>query len=183
MLGMEWLCTLGPLMVDFSIPKISFTHNGNDITITGDPKPTPTHSSYNNIFNLLHTDSISSIQLLLYQPVMQIESPTNPTQTEPTLHFPDSLLNSISSILKSFALIFHQPHGLPPPRPHDHHIPTLSNSTSINVKPYRYPHCKKEAMNSTISDMLQEGIIKPNNSPYSSPVLLVQKKCYLEVLR
>ncbi|XP_058757457.1 uncharacterized protein LOC131630720 [Vicia villosa] len=66
--------------------------------------------------------------------------------------------------------------GLPPPRPHDHHIPLLPNTPPINVKPYRYPHSQKTAMTSIIKDMLKEGTIKPSHSPFSSPVLLVKKK-------
>ncbi|XP_058757747.1 uncharacterized protein LOC131631003 [Vicia villosa] len=175
-LGMEWLRTLGPLVADFSIPKISFSHNNNDITITGDPKSLPTHSSYNQLCHLLDTDSVASIHLLLYQPTPAHETNLNcPTfQTMDTL--PTTIPQTISKLIKSFASIFQKPQGLPPPRQHDHHIPTLPNSAPVNVKPYRYPHSQKEAMTTIIQEMLQEGIIKPSNSPYSSPVLLVRKK-------
>jgi hypothetical protein len=65
-----------------------------------------------------------------------------------------------------------QLHGLPPSRPHDHHIPLLPNTTLVNVKPYCYPHSQKEAMTSIIHDMLREGTIIPTTSPFSSPVFL-----------
>lgn len=91
-----------------------------------------------------------------------------------------TLINSthldMATLLHHYAYIFTLPHGLPPPRPHDHHIHLLPNSTPINAKPYRYPHFQKEAMSQMIADMLKEGIIRPNTSPYSSPVLLVKKK-------
>ncbi|KAJ0493125.1 putative nucleotidyltransferase, Ribonuclease H [Helianthus annuus] len=49
-------------------------------------------------------------------------------------------------------------------------------SNPVNVRPYRYPRYQKEIMTSLIQDMLKDGVIKPSNSPYSSPVLLVRKK-------
>ncbi|XP_058777144.1 uncharacterized protein LOC131651501 [Vicia villosa] len=177
-LGMQWLRTLGPLLADFSIPKISFTYNQKEVTITGEPKTTPSHSSYQQFCHLLHTDSIASIHLLLYHP--NNVSPSNPDFTAnltSALDFPQPTLpREIQTVLENHSTIFQTPKGLPPSRMHDHHIPLKPNSTPVNVKPYRYPHSQKEAMTAIISDMLRDGIIKPSNSPYSSPVLLVRKK-------
>ncbi|XP_058767801.1 uncharacterized protein LOC131641513 [Vicia villosa] len=176
-LGMEWLRTLGPLMADFSIPKISFSYQNHDITITGDPKILPTPSTYNQLCHLLHTDSIASLHLLLYQPISSSQDAnSNPCKPNPLSSLPTTIPKQIIKILQSFPSVFQTPRGLPQPRQHDHRIPLLPNTAPINVKPYRYPHSQKEAMTTIIHDMLHEGIIKPSNSPYSSPVLLVRKK-------
>ncbi|XP_058742349.1 uncharacterized protein LOC131614818 [Vicia villosa] len=175
-LGMEWLRTLGPLMADFSIPKLSFTYNDNDITITGDSKTLPTPSSFHQICHLLHNDSIASLHLLICQPTPAQDTLPSPSNPDLFDSLPSSLSPQITTLLKSFPKVFHKPHGLPPSRPHDHHIPLLPNTTPVNVKPYRYPHSQKDAMTVLIQDMLAEGIIKPSQSPYSSPVLLVRKK-------
>nr|KYP37785.1 Transposon Ty3-I Gag-Pol polyprotein [Cajanus cajan] len=82
----------------------------------------------------------------------------------------------ISHLLHSYASVFAKPSGLPPTRPHDHHIPLTPNSNPVNVKPYRYPHYQKDIMTQLISDMLTDGIIQPSNSPFSSPVLLIKNK-------
>lgn len=56
---------------------------------------------------------------------------TTDTQTQtPTWH------PQIQSILDEYPQFFQDPHVLPPPRPHDHHIPLLPNTSPVNVKPY-----------------------------------------------
>lgn len=72
--------------------------------------------------------------------------------------------------------MFSTPHGLPPNRPHDHHIHLIPNAGPVNARPYRYPHFQKEVMAKLIAEMLKEGLIRPSNIPYSFPVLLVKKK-------
>ena len=44
------------------------------------------------------------------------------------------------------------------------------------MKPYRYPYSQKEQIESMVHDMLQEGLIQPSKSPFSSPIVLVKKK-------
>jgi hypothetical protein len=44
------------------------------------------------------------------------------------------------------------------------------------VRPYRIPHKQKDVVEHLIKTMLQESIIKPSTSPYSSPAILVRKK-------
>lgn len=39
--------------------------------------------------------------------------------------------------------MFEDPHGLPPPRPHDHHLHLPPNTPPISVKPYLYPTLKR----------------------------------------
>ncbi|GAU18789.1 hypothetical protein TSUD_80780 [Trifolium subterraneum] len=175
-LGMEWLRNLGPISADFSVPSISFTHGKNRVTLQGDPQCLPQQSSYHQICHLLHTDSIASIHLLSYTPTPQT-APSPIVSSQPTIDsISQTLPLDLYQLLTQYPSVFDTPHGLPPQRQHDHAIPILPNTPPVNVKPYRYPHSQKEAMSTIIHEMLQQGLIVPSNSPYSSPVLLVRKK-------
>ncbi|KAL4555487.1 hypothetical protein LXL04_038107 [Taraxacum kok-saghyz] len=83
------------------------------------------------------------------------------------------MIQQDTDLLTSLQPIFAPPQTLPPPRQHDHFIPTLPTAAPVNVRPYRYPHYQKEIMTSLITEMLRDGIITPIHNPYSSPVLLV----------
>lgn len=58
----------------------------------------------------------------------------------------------------------------------NHTIHLLPNSEPVNVCPYRYPYFQKQEIETQVRAMLQNGIIHPSTSHFSSPVLLV-KKC------
>ena len=68
------------------------------------------------------------------------------------------------------------PNSLPLTRPISHHIHFLPNSALVNIKPYRYPHYQKTELEQQIASTLESGLIRPNFSAFSSPVLLVKKK-------
>ncbi|XP_058753077.1 uncharacterized protein LOC131626262 [Vicia villosa] len=173
-LGMAWLRTLGPIQADFSIPSLTFQHQNTPLTLTGDPSSTPTNTTFHQLRQLIHTDAIASFHLLLMEPIQQPPQTNEPNISTPSNQNPLPL--PLTTLLTKFQSIFQQPKGLPPSRPHDHHITLLPNTPPINVKPYRYPHTKKDTMTKMIQEMLQEGTIRPSTSPFSSPVLLVKKK-------
>nr|CAD1821648.1 unnamed protein product [Ananas comosus var. bracteatus] len=79
-------------------------------------------------------------------------------------------------LLKEYADLFAEPQGLPPVRIFDHKIPIKEGVEPINVRPYRYPTYQKAEIEKLVQEMLTQGIIRPSNSPYSSPVVLVKKK-------
>ena len=64
--------------------------------------------------------------------------------------------------------MFETPKGLPPIRDHYHAIILIPESVPPNIRPYIYPYVQK-------SEMLEAGIIKPSQSYFSAPVVLVHK--------
>jgi hypothetical protein len=87
-------------------------------------------------------------------------------------HLQDNLL---PYLLQAYADIFAEPHGLPPPRRHDHRIHLLSGMPPVAVWPYRYLQLLKDEVERKCQDMLSQGIIRPSTSQFSAPVLLVKK--------
>lgn len=56
------------------------------------------------------------------------------------------------------------------------HTIDTNNSKPVYTKSYRYPQIHKEEVRTQVSKMLEQGIIRPSNSPWSSPVWVVPKK-------
>lgn len=56
-----------------------------------------------------------------------------------------------------------------------HKIET-TNDIPVHTKSYRYPHCHKAEVQEQIKKMLDQNIIRPSTSPWSSPVWVVPKK-------
>lgn len=169
-LGVAWLRTRGPILADFAVPQLSFTHGPKTITLRGESNPTAV--STHLLKTLITKESMSSFHAIYFHFEPNINQQANPTHTDPT----------IAPLLTKFSSIFSTPTTLPPFRFQDHHIPTLPTAAPVNVKLYRYPHYLKQIMTTMISEMLAEGVIKPSQSPYSSSVLLVKKGRHMAFL-
>ena len=68
------------------------------------------------------------------------------------------------------------PKGLPPPRDHDHSIHLILGSVPPNIRPYRYPYGQKREIEHMVEEMLEASIIRPNQSSYSTLVVMVHNK-------
>ncbi|KAJ0895862.1 putative nucleotidyltransferase, Ribonuclease H [Helianthus annuus] len=165
-LGLAWLRTLGPVLADFSIPQLTFNVGPKAITLRGEHTSAQVSSS--SLHTLISKNSVASLHALYFHVTTpsQTSPPINLTHNDPT----------IQQLLQTYDHIFQIPTQLPPNRSQDHHIPTLPMSKPINVRPYRYPQYQKQIMSKLIEEMLRDGVIKPSQSPFSSPVLLVRKK-------
>ncbi|KOM55466.1 hypothetical protein LR48_Vigan10g135800 [Vigna angularis] len=82
----------------------------------------------------------------------------------------------IRAVLHAHYKVFQERGGLPPSRDVQHRIVLKEGTNPINVRPYRYPFFMKEELEKQVADMLRAGIIRPSQSPFSSPVILVKKK-------
>jgi hypothetical protein len=80
-------------------------------------------------------------------------------------------------ILSQHQVVFQTPQGLPPSRGvHDHSIPLVLGSLPPNVRPYCDPFAQKNEIENIVQELLEVGVIHPDTSPYSSPVVMVLKK-------
>jgi len=56
------------------------------------------------------------------------------------------------------------------------HVIDTGDARPIKRNPYRTPHALKPVVEGHIDDMLEKNIIEPSMSPWSSSIVLVQKK-------
>ena len=93
------------------------------------------------------------------------------------LHSDVSLLpREVQDLIDQYATIFEKPSQLPPSRACDHEIPLIPGANPVNIRPYHYPPALRDEIEKQVADMLQQGLIQPRSSLFSSPVLLVKKK-------
>ena len=86
------------------------------------------------------------------------------------------VVQKIKQLLSQYTHLFQEPTTLPPQKNCDHHINLIPGAQPMSVRPYRYTPAQKSEIEKQLSEMLQNGVIRPSSSPYASPVLLVKKK-------
>lgn len=77
-------------------------------------------------------------------------------------------------LLAEFPDVFQEPKGLPPSQACDHKITLMTSSEPPVLKPYCYLHKRKDEIKRQCAKMLEQVIIRPSHSPYSSPILVAQ---------
>jgi hypothetical protein len=148
--------------------SLKFFAGGKFITLSGLSDSGPIQAQLHHIRRLHKTDAIAEVFTMQ---VLQIDN-----NGAAPVEFPPNLPPDLIALLLKYSQVFQTPTGLPPPRSQDHSIPLLDESHVVKVRPYRYPHSQKEQIEKMVSEMLQQGIIQPSTSPFSSPIILVKKK-------
>jgi hypothetical protein len=88
----------------------------------------------------------------------------------------EELPPTVAALIEEFATVFAPIEGMPPPRSCDHSIPLVAGAKPVFIRPYRYTPALKDDIEKQIQEMLDKGIIRPSNSPFSSPMIMVRKK-------
>ncbi|XP_057746886.1 uncharacterized protein LOC130966135 [Arachis stenosperma] len=167
-IGTTWLKRLRAHIVDYEAAYIRFMHEGSLITVHGEKTNAIAQAEFHHIRRLMHTNSIAEAFTLQLQPHVEV--------AHSSLTLSDDIHPEVVKLLHSYAGVFAQPSGLPPQRRHDHCIPLIKGADPVKVRPYRYPHSQKAQIEFMVQQMLDDGIIQPSRSPFSSPILLVKKK-------
>lgn len=93
-----------------------------------------------------------------------------------TEHMNPEERDSLVTLCNMYNDIFHLPEDvLTTTETLKHPIPTTTNAP-IFTKSYRYPKVHETEVKQQITKMLEQKIIQPSTSPYSSPVWVVPKK-------
>jgi ribulose bisphosphate carboxylase small subunit len=163
-LGMDWLGTNSPMHVHWQERWMQFTSNNQEVKLQG-LLPDTTMGPPVSHHQLQAFDKVDSILYL----VQLYELSSTPTTTQ-------QLPQDLQQIIQQFSTVFDPPNSLPPQRSGDHKIPLLEGAQPFCRRPYRYNPAQKTEIEKQIREMLDKGWIQTSTSPYSSPVLLVQKK-------
>ncbi|XP_077236504.1 uncharacterized protein LOC143878006 [Tasmannia lanceolata] len=163
-LGTQWLRTLGPIIWDFSRMQMKFKVNDKEVTLQGLSNP---EDRVVDDSKFIRTSKKNGQGVLLQLFAVGVsQSLPNPLPND----------HNLQQLMEKVIEAFEEPNGLPPPHLHDHKIPLLPGSGPVIVKPYQYPHYPKMEIERLVAKMLATGVIRPSNSPYSSPVILVKKQ-------
>jgi uncharacterized protein YneF (UPF0154 family) len=88
----------------------------------------------------------------------------------------DAIPPTIQQVVDQHSHLFKAVDSLPAERKYDHQITLVPRVKPVNIKPYRYSPGQKDEIERQIQEMLSNGIIKPDQSPFASPVIQVKKK-------
>jgi len=160
-LGVQWLETLGPVETDYKKLTMTFKIDGVRHTLQGLGREAEA-----SIIEVLYNKKCSGLQRMGFFFQIQPHTDTLSTNTYPP---------AIQCLLEEFAEVFRPNPSLPPQRQHDHKIPLQPSTGPVSVHPYRYPYYQKAEIERMVKELLESGLIRPSNSHFSSPVLLVKK--------
>lgn len=68
----------------------------------------------------------------------------------------------VERLLSTYIEVFQEPTELPPKRSCDHAINLIPRAQPFNLRPYRYSHDQKNAIESIINDMLEAETVVPS---------------------
>jgi hypothetical protein len=161
-LGIQWLQSLGTVAFNFQELFMKFSLEGKEIELRGiTGKPGKVISS-NGMKKLLKKGNQGVIAQLCSLDV-QTSKPSIPLDLQ-------GIIDKHSKVFEDI------PKDLPPTRNHDHDIHLILGSVPPNIRPYRYPYAKKSEIERMVEEMLEVGIIRPSQSSYFAPVVMVFKK-------
>ncbi|CAB3257647.1 unnamed protein product [Arctia plantaginis] len=135
---------------------------------------------------VLHSDLNLTLEELRVQPYSPLSkslpSPNSLTRTNEvikqlrTSHLNREETESLLQVCSDYSDIFHLPNEqLTFTTATEHRIRT-STDVPIQTKSYRFPECHKKEVENQINKMLEQNIVTPSDSPWSSPIWVVPKK-------
>ena len=164
-LGIEWLRTLGDMIINWKQHTMSFWFEKRWVTLQGvDGNMKGMETLLSVISKPKRSQEVWGREVGIkvdgvYLHALEVEQS-----------------RKLEHLLNLCADVFQEPKGLPPKRKKEHVITLKEGEGPVNVRPYRYPHHHKNEIERQVKEMLEMGVIRPSTSSFSSPVILVKKK-------
>ena len=156
----QWLGTLGVINWDFKHVSMEFTYRGKHVVLQG-IKTQPTGLEIQDGVQFFKEPTRKGLILQITAHGSTVEQSSLPAK--------------IVALLQEFHGVFATSVGLPPMRGHEHQINLKEGTQPICQRPYRYPYYQKTEIEKLVKELLEVGFIQNNQSPFSSPILLVRK--------
>jgi hypothetical protein len=154
-LGIQWLVSLGSIIWNFKVLTMEFTIANHTFLSQG--LITPYLREESKLVGSKRESSKGLLLQLLDNVEEFVREPLGLKVEGCWRHLRMFLLN-----LKDCHLIVHMI------------MQSLLNQP-VYVRPYKYPYFQNEEIEKIVGELLATGVIKPSQSPFSSPVLLVRK--------
>ncbi|XP_073219539.1 uncharacterized protein [Cicer arietinum] len=170
-LGMSWLASIGGMWVDWAQKVLRFPIDSQWVELRGEGSE---HKNQLALQSLLGRPKLRYRGMFLSARAqgepkgLELSKPVNDSHLNPVLQ--------IHELVAKYSKVFAEPQGLPPKRRQEHAIHLKKGAGAVNVRPYRYPYHHKNEIENQIRDLLLSGVIRPSQSAFSSPVILVKKK-------
>lgn len=172
-LGDWYVPTFSKLDQNITIQPGLYKANGNQTTVnilSNDPEPPyhlPKLKLEINNFETLKPIPISGNSLINKQAIDELIRTNHLNELEKT--------TLINTLFENQSVLLRQNEQLSATTIIKHKIQTR-DEIPVYTKTYRYPHAFKKDVEDQVQEMLDSGIIKNSNSPYSSPIWVVPKK-------
>lgn len=168
--GIPWLQGLGKIEHDYTRMEMVFKHVGEKVKLMDETNLEVGQVNFSMLKGLISRQQISGLFEL------HVVHEKNDEVSNDEVQFPDKIPTPICSVSEANRSIFKVPKSLPSHQEINHTILLQPNVQPVNVRPYSYPYYQKNEIEKLVQEMLDQEIIRPSTSPFSSPVLLVRKR-------
>ncbi|GJV53710.1 Fe(3+) dicitrate transport system permease [Tanacetum coccineum] len=163
-LGIQFLATLGDIKCNFQELRMEFKFNGKKVVLRGTKQSELQWMQGRPMSKQLEGQGKEMYYVWPSVSLNLMQGNNQQLQTE------------IQGLLEEFNDVFAIPTCLPPNRSLDHRIPLKEGVNALNIRPYRYLPAQKDTIEAMVKELLDSGVIRQSNSPFSSPIVMVKKK-------
>lgn len=79
-------------------------------------------------------------------------------------------MQQLQQVMEAFPVVFQTMPG------HTDVVEHEGDAMPIRQRPYRIPYSRREPVKKELHEMMAAGMIRPSTSPWTSPIVLVEKK-------
>lgn len=129
------------------------------------------------IHETLNEASIKHVSRTKEITINQSDRITHINETLRTEHMSSEEREAIQTLCHEFSDVFHlEGDRISCTNAVYHEIKTPGVTQPIHQKPYKLPYSQKEEISKQVEEMQRDGIIRPSDSPWNAPLLVVPKK-------